>query len=340
MRVNPPRQAEPREPVQPREPAQAQHNPSEIQVVKRECLLSMKEMFDQLVSNLKQEHLVAQATAAPSKAPIDKLAQHRAYTFAGTIEKKPEEAEYWLECTTQIVTKQLACLDEQNLECVVALLVDEALKYIKMEKDKCRKFTNSLNDELGPMFTALEIEDFQILKAKHHHEGSSNYTPAPRSKFTPKPQSVNKQSFPVMSVNSTGNSEKTAHCQYCKKPHWGQCRFQSNLCYACGGNDYYIRDCPLNANKTSARPPMNSSATPANLNMSLKQAQSVVRQCRKLDRSPVKPTRLLSYAFLTGVRVPLSRCHRGRVPLAPRSRTQPLCIATVAVQTLLHGVEE
>ncbi|KAK8715770.1 hypothetical protein V6N13_043096 [Hibiscus sabdariffa] len=53
----------------------------------RECLLSMKEMFDQLVSNLKQEHPVAQA-AAPSRAPIDKLAQHRAYIFRWNYRRK------------------------------------------------------------------------------------------------------------------------------------------------------------------------------------------------------------------------------------------------------------
>ncbi|KAK8700606.1 hypothetical protein V6N13_018997 [Hibiscus sabdariffa] len=33
-------------------------------------------------------------------------------------------------------------------------------EYIKTEKDKCRKFTDGLKDELGPMFTAMEIEDF------------------------------------------------------------------------------------------------------------------------------------------------------------------------------------
>ncbi|KAK8676495.1 hypothetical protein V6N13_142069 [Hibiscus sabdariffa] len=57
------------------------------------------------------------------------LAQHRVYPFAGTIEEKPEEAEYWLEHITQIVTKQLSCSDEHKLECVVALLVDEALSW-------------------------------------------------------------------------------------------------------------------------------------------------------------------------------------------------------------------
>ncbi|KAK8512377.1 hypothetical protein V6N12_037377 [Hibiscus sabdariffa] len=229
------RQNEPQAPVQPRnpvqlpEPVQAPQNPPDVQTVQKECLMSMKEMFYQLVSSLKQDRPVAQVVAAPSRAPIEKLSQHRAYTFAGTTEEKPEEAEYWLERTTQIVTKQLACSDEHKLDCAIALLADEALswwetttlttpeervtwkffveefkkkyisdqylndrrtrffhlrqankpieqyvaefckyckygaEYIKTEKDKCRKFTDGLNDELGPMFTAMEIDDFQIL---------------------------------------------------------------------------------------------------------------------------------------------------------------------------------
>ncbi|KAL4367740.1 hypothetical protein GQ457_05G026500 [Hibiscus cannabinus] len=86
MGINPQRQAEPRDPIQPREPPQAQQNPPLIQAVQRECLMSMKQMIDQLVSNLKQDHTVAQVVDTPSRAPIDKLAQHRAYTFAGTDE--------------------------------------------------------------------------------------------------------------------------------------------------------------------------------------------------------------------------------------------------------------
>ncbi|KAK8708584.1 hypothetical protein V6N13_059622 [Hibiscus sabdariffa] len=99
-------------------------------------------------------------------------------------------------------------------------------EYIKTEKDKCRKFTDGLKDELGPMFTAMEIEDFQILenwvigteakmkvaerrkcgsrsdnkkqkwddrsqgsykKAKNQYGGSTTYQSASRSQFTPKP---------------------------------------------------------------------------------------------------------------------------------------------------------
>ncbi|KAL4318486.1 hypothetical protein GQ457_18G013600 [Hibiscus cannabinus] len=33
----------------------------------------------------------------------------------------------------------------------------------KTEKDKCKKFTDGLNDDLCPTFTAMEIDDFQTL---------------------------------------------------------------------------------------------------------------------------------------------------------------------------------
>ncbi|KAL4331844.1 hypothetical protein GQ457_07G008560 [Hibiscus cannabinus] len=346
-------------------------------------------MFDQFVTNLRQGQPVNQAVTAPSRAPIDKFAQHRGYPFFGTIKEKPEEAEYWLENITHIVTKQLYCSDEHKLECVVALLADEAFswwetttltspaekitcklfveefkkkhiseqylndyrnrflhlkqankpieqyvaeffkyckyeaEYIKTEKDKFRKFIDGLNDELGPMFTAMEIKDFQILvnrvtgteakmkaterrkggykndkqqkrddrpqwsskKAKHQHERSSAYTSAPRSQFTMKPQLVRKSSFSVMSVNSMGNSMEVPICQYCKKPHRGKCRQQSNLCYGCGGSDHYVRNCPQNANQASTRPPVHPNTTQVNKIKSTKQAQSVVKGRGKVSHS-------------------------------------------------------
>ncbi|KAL4319521.1 hypothetical protein GQ457_18G008970 [Hibiscus cannabinus] len=134
------RQDEPQEPikpqilVQPPEPTQAPQNAPNVQIVQRECLLSMKEMFDQFVTNLRQGQLVNQAVAAPSRAPIDKLAQHRGYPFVKTIEEKPEEADYWLERITHIVNKQLSCSDEHKLEYVVALLADEALSWWETTK--------------------------------------------------------------------------------------------------------------------------------------------------------------------------------------------------------------
>ncbi|KAL4318494.1 hypothetical protein GQ457_18G008840 [Hibiscus cannabinus] len=199
----------------------------------------------------------------------------------------------------------------------------DAVEYIKTEKDKCRKFTDGLNDELGPMFTAIEIEDFQILvnrvtateakmnaaerrkggnmndkkqkrddrsqwssnKAKHQHERFSAYASVPRSQFTSKSQLVSKSSFPVMSVNSTGNSMEVPICQYCKKPHRGQCRQQSNLCYGCGGNDDYIQNYLQNTNQASTRPHVHLNTTQVNKIRSLKQAQSMVQGRGKASHS-------------------------------------------------------
>ncbi|KAK8665470.1 hypothetical protein V6N13_005637 [Hibiscus sabdariffa] len=220
MEQNHPRQENP---VGQAEPPRAAPEAPNAQNTQVECLLSMKEMFDQLVTTLRREHPAAPPVATPSRAPIDKLAQHRASTFTGVDESHPKVAEYWLQATTRILSKQRSCSDEHKLECGVTLLVDEALnwwetttltahaedftweffvkefkkkyiseqyldecrkkflylrqgskpieqyarefckyckygsEYIKTEERKCQKFVDGLNDELGPMFTALGV---------------------------------------------------------------------------------------------------------------------------------------------------------------------------------------
>ncbi|KAL4274096.1 hypothetical protein GQ457_13G014580 [Hibiscus cannabinus] len=128
MEDNPTRQAKSRNPVQSpeqTEPPREALNVQNAQNPQVECLLSVKELFDQLVTTIKRD----QPVATSSRAPINKLSEHRAYTFAGTIEEKPEEAEYWIERTTQILTKQLQCSDEHKLECAIDILADEALSW-------------------------------------------------------------------------------------------------------------------------------------------------------------------------------------------------------------------
>ncbi|KAL4313013.1 hypothetical protein GQ457_01G017930 [Hibiscus cannabinus] len=109
MEANPPRKGNLVEQVESPPVALNAQNP---QV---ECLLNMKEMFDQLVTTLKREPLVASPIVALSRAPIDKLAQHRASTFMGTDESNLEVDEYWLEATKRILTKQLPCSDKHKL---------------------------------------------------------------------------------------------------------------------------------------------------------------------------------------------------------------------------------
>ncbi|KAL4362128.1 hypothetical protein GQ457_04G019240 [Hibiscus cannabinus] len=64
MEGNFPRQNESQFPIQPPEHVQTLQNPPDVQTIERECFLSMKEIFDQFVINLKQEQFVAQVVAA------------------------------------------------------------------------------------------------------------------------------------------------------------------------------------------------------------------------------------------------------------------------------------
>ncbi|KAK8690604.1 hypothetical protein V6N13_074135 [Hibiscus sabdariffa] len=214
--------------------------------------------------------------------------------------------------------------NEHKLECSVSLLADEALSWWETtiltapaEKLTWKFFVEEFNKkyineqylidrrnqflhlkqankpieqyvaEFCPIFTAMEIDDFQTLvnwitateakmkaaerrksgyrsekkhkrddrsqwsskKAKHQHERSSNYTSAPRSQFSSKPQ------------------------------------YQSNLCYACGGSDYYIRDCPQKVDQASTRHPVHPSVSQANKNKGPRQAQSVVQGRGKASHS-------------------------------------------------------
>ncbi|KAK8582359.1 hypothetical protein V6N13_032113 [Hibiscus sabdariffa] len=71
----------------------------------------------------------------------------------------------------------------------------------------------------------------------------------------------------------------------CKKAHWGPCRYQSNLCYACGGSDHYIRDCPQKVVQASTQPPVHPNVTPISKSKGPKQAQSTVQGRGKASHS-------------------------------------------------------
>ncbi|KAL4351392.1 hypothetical protein GQ457_06G014320 [Hibiscus cannabinus] len=218
-------------------PAQqeAQNDPPPPPVIsaQQECYTTMAEMFRQFMVTMKSEQVIP-------AAPIDKLARHRAYTFTGKDNENPEVAEYWLDHTLKILNKQLQCSDEHKLECALVLISDEAhqwwetitltapteaitwefflkefkkkyIKYIKMEKAKCDKFIEGLNEDLCPMFTALGLDDFQELinrvtateaaqKAKRMG-GHIRSDKRPRNDFrSPLPEKKAKYSRPRQSV--------------------------------------------------------------------------------------------------------------------------------------------
>ncbi|KAK8523041.1 hypothetical protein V6N12_073752 [Hibiscus sabdariffa] len=298
-----PWQDEPQEPIQPQNPvqppelAQAPQNPPDVQTVQRECLLSMKEMFDQFVTNIRQanEAFIWWETTTLT-APTEKITLK---FFVVEFKKKYISEQYLNDCRNRFLHLKQANKPIEQYVAECCKYCKYGAGYIKTKKDKCRKFIDGLNDELGPMFTAMEIEDFQILvnrvnateatmkaaerrkggnrndkkqkqddrsqwsskKEKYQHERSSAYTSTLRSQLTSKPQLVSKSSFLVMSVNSMGNSMEVPICQYCKKPQREHCRQQSNLCYGCGGSDHYVRNYPQNANQASTQPPVQSNTT-------------------------------------------------------------------------------
>ncbi|KAK8708453.1 hypothetical protein V6N13_059493 [Hibiscus sabdariffa] len=79
-------------------------------------------------------------------------------------ESHPEVAEYWLEATTRILTKQLPCSDEHKLECAIALLANEALSCEQYLEERKKKFLylKQGSKHIG-QYVALGIEDFQEL---------------------------------------------------------------------------------------------------------------------------------------------------------------------------------
>ncbi|KAL4297810.1 hypothetical protein GQ457_12G015160 [Hibiscus cannabinus] len=229
---------------------------------------------------------VVQAVATPSRAPIDKLPQHRGYPFAKTIKEKLEEAKYWLERITHIVTKQLSCSDEHKLECAVALLVNEALSWWEtatlttptekvtwssLWRNSRRSISgnNTSMKEGRSSCTSSKVVNlfvnyrtrgrkqkrddrpqWQSQKAKYHNEDSITYTPTARSNFTPRPPTGIKLAIPKVSVSSERNLEKILPCKFCQKWHRCQCQIQYNLRYACGRDDHFIINCPRNIRKS------------------------------------------------------------------------------------------
>ncbi|KAL4310469.1 hypothetical protein GQ457_01G022830 [Hibiscus cannabinus] len=175
---------------------EAQNNPPNSPLIhhaQQECYMTMAEMFKQFIVSLRSEQAAQpfMATSFASKAPIDKLAQDRAYTFTGKDDDNLKIVGYWLDNSLRILNKKIRCSDEHKLECALALIADGAqhwwetttlmvpeevvtwefflkefckkVEYIKTEEEKCRMFIYGLNDELCPLFTALGINDFQSL---------------------------------------------------------------------------------------------------------------------------------------------------------------------------------
>ncbi|KAL4379775.1 hypothetical protein GQ457_02G022890 [Hibiscus cannabinus] len=75
------------------------------------------------------------------------------------------------------------------------------------------------------------------------------------------------------SVSNERNLGKTLPCKFFQKWHWGRCWIQYNLCYAYGGDDHFIKNCPRHIQKILTQPPTKSSFTLLVRNKGPKQVQ-------------------------------------------------------------------
>ncbi|KAL4297209.1 hypothetical protein GQ457_12G012600 [Hibiscus cannabinus] len=157
-----------------------------------------------------------------TRAPIDKLAQHRGYPFAGTIEEKPEEVEYWLELITHIVTKQFVELvgnhnvnnsfREGYLEVLCGAIQENYIS--KQHLDERRKKFLYLKQGSEPIVLyASEFRKYYKYGLETRGESSRQKAKRSGSNYIPRLEYVFKPSALINDDDSMKISEK-AHAYY------------------------------------------------------------------------------------------------------------------------------
>ncbi|XP_021657401.2 uncharacterized protein LOC110647744 [Hevea brasiliensis] len=92
-------------------------------------LEQMTQMLRQVIGVIPQAQAQAQAQAQlVQRSPLEKLRKYGAVDFKATKEDDPTVAEYWLERTERVL-RQLHCTPEQQLECAISLLQEDAYRW-------------------------------------------------------------------------------------------------------------------------------------------------------------------------------------------------------------------
>ncbi|KAL4283496.1 hypothetical protein GQ457_16G011840 [Hibiscus cannabinus] len=261
-----------------------------------ECYSNMAEMFRQFMMTMKSEQATPAAVVAPpvARAPIDKLAQYRAYTFMGKDNENPE------------------CSDEHKLECVLAVIADEAQQWWEtttltasteaitweffLNEFKKKYISDYYLAKRRKIFLHLRQDDrlveqyihdfFKYYKYEAEYiktgkvkcgkfieglnkdsegkriEGHVRSDKRPRTYFRPHmpPKKVK-----TTSLDSTGGSGRESSypvCTFCHKKHPARpCYRQSGACFFCGEQGHLIQDYPANMAKATKAPTTTSPTT-------------------------------------------------------------------------------
>ena len=74
------------------------------------------------------QRVASLAQVVPQQIAIERMEKYRPIDFLGKKDDKPSMAENWLERTERIL-RQIHCTLEENLECVISLLQDDAYQW-------------------------------------------------------------------------------------------------------------------------------------------------------------------------------------------------------------------
>ena len=140
----------------------------------------------------------------------------------------------------------------------VAECIDRALRAEFREKENLREQVSNNSSAQNPQSNyARNNTIYQNNKGRDNNQGRSGSNQHDKRKGNPAGGSnsnQNKKNKP----NNQGSTYPT--CPKCGKLHPGQCRLGTTLCYICGKEGYYSRNCPKNTG---------SGAQPGNNNIQL-----------------------------------------------------------------------
>ncbi|KAG6433841.1 hypothetical protein SASPL_105459 [Salvia splendens] len=121
--------------------------------------------------------------------------------------------------------------------------------------DMCRKFRRGLRSIILAGLVGLETSDLtklshaartleQLKVTEKVEEGSMNHEKRPVESSHSASRFLGKRFIETTSMASTGRSDRVPMCQYCGRPHHGECRKLLGTCFLCRSKDHYYRECP------------------------------------------------------------------------------------------------